>query len=307
MPLYSCLKCEFTTHLKSNYTRHLNTKKHKMWSKSSYASGAKGINDPEKPLLSSTQIHTKPHKNPDFPHKSTFCVEISENYGGKKEYSKNQNQKESLYECKSCGKQFKRADSLKRHLSQYCKKSDDIYKKLYLEQKKELEDQKQNLIEERKEFKKHIELLLTKVGNTNITNNIQLNSYGKEDMTHISDNMKTQLLASPYKMIPKMIEFVHFNDSKPENKNIILSNMRDNKVKIFSAGKWVYKDKEETLTDLIDGKYFILDNHYNMVSQKIPDYAKESYEKFRDYFDANEKALLSSIKKDCEMTLINNR
>ena len=168
--------------------------------------------------------------------------------------------------------------------------------------KKELEDQKQ--ISSEKEFKKHIELLQPSA--TLITNNIR-SIIRQEDMTHISDNMKTQLLASPYKMIPKMIEFVHFNDSKPENKNIILSNMRDNKVKIFSAGKWVYKDKEETLTDLIDGKYFILDNHYNMVSQKIPDYAKESYEKFRDYFDANEKALLSSIKKDCEMTLINNR
>ena len=116
-----------------------------MWSKSSYASGAKGINDPEKPLLSSTQIHQNHTKIPIFPQIHIFCVEISENYGGKKEYSKNQNQKEA-YTNVRVESSLKGADSLKRHLSQYCKKSDDIYKKLYLEQKKELEDQKQNLI-----------------------------------------------------------------------------------------------------------------------------------------------------------------
>ena len=106
-------------------------------------------------------------------------------------------------------------------------------------------------------------------------------------------------------MIPKMIEFVHFNDSKPENKNIILSNMRDNKVKIFSAGKWVYKDKEETLTDLIDGKYFIwiiTAIWCRRKSQITPNRMRSS-----GITLTHEKALLSSIKKDCEMTLINNR
>ena len=79
---------------------------------------------------------------------------------------------------------------------------------------------------ERKQYKKQIELLLTKVGNTTInttnTNNIQLNSYGNEDMSHISENYKTRLLNIPYGMIPKMIEAVHFNNEKPENKNIVL-------------------------------------------------------------------------------------
>ena len=64
-------------------------------------------------------------------------------------------------------------------------------------------------------------------------------------------------------MIPRMIEEVHFNDNKPENKNISLSNIRDNKVKIFSdKAVWIYKDKFETINDPVEGQYFILENFY---------------------------------------------
>ena len=90
-------------------------------------------------------------------------------------------------------------------------------------------------MKKKKYLYKQIEVLLTKVGNTTINNtqNIQLNNYGKEDMSHISDTLKTQLLKIPYGMIPKLIEAVHFSDEKPENKNIALTNKNDNKIKIF--------------------------------------------------------------------------
>ena len=112
---------------------------------------------------------------------------------------------------------------------------------------------------EKKISRKQIELLLTKVGNTTINNtqNIQLNDFGKEDLSHITDNLKTNLIKMPYGMIPKLIEEVHFNDQKPENKNIVLTNKNDNKIKIFTGSKQVYKNKNETIKDLVDGKYFI--------------------------------------------------
>ena len=45
-----------------------------------------------------------------------------------------------------------------------------------------------------------------------------MNSYGNEDMSHITDSLKTELIKIPYAMIPKMIEEVHFNDNKPKTK-----------------------------------------------------------------------------------------
>jgi len=164
---------------------------------------------------------------------------------------------------------------------------------------------------EKKELRKQIEILLTKVGNTtnniNNTQNIQLNSYGKEDLEHITDKMKTQLLKIPYGMIPKMIEAVHFNNDKPENNNIAFTNKRENKIKVYSGDKWIYKDKDEIIYDLIDGKYFILDNHYDSVVESLNMTTKTTYEKFRTFFDENDKILHDQLKKECEFVLLNNR
>ena len=108
---------------------------------------------------------------------------------------------------------------------------------------------------------KQTEKLIHKAGNHNVniqantnnvqtnntqTNNIKLNSYGEEDLSHITDLFKTNLLKMPHGMIPKMIEAVHFNDDKPENKNIKFTNKRDNKIKIFSNDKWI-QNKDETI------------------------------------------------------------
>lgn len=178
------------------------------------------------------------------------------------------------------------------------------YKELFLETKKQLQ-------EEKEEFKKQIELLLTKVGNTtnhiNNTQNIQLNSYGNEDLSHITDTLKTQMLKIPYGMIPKMIEAVHFNKEKPENKNIAFTNKKDNKIKIFCGNKWVYKDKDKTINDLIDGKYFILDSHYEDSNENMTLSSKTTYEQFRNFFDDKDKDLHDQLKKDCELLLLNNR
>ena len=168
---------------------------------------------------------------------------------------------------------------------------------------------KKQLEIEKKEFRKNIKLLLKKVGNTTINNtqNIQLNNYGNEDLSHITDTLKTQLIKMPFGMIPKMIEEVHFNDSKPENKNILLTNKNDNKLKIFTGNKWVYKNKNETINDLVDGKYFILDNHYNSICDSLNKFNKNNYTKFSSIYDIRDNKILEQLKNDCELILLNNR
>ena len=66
-----------------------------------------------------------------------------------------------------------------------------------------------------------------------------------------------------------MIEAVHFNEQKPENKNIAFTDKKDNRIKVCSNDKWIYKDKDDIINDLIDGKYFVLDNHYDKVCENL--------------------------------------
>ena len=101
---------------------------------------------------------------------------------------------------------------------------------------------------------------IKKVGDTNIQNNIIINTYGIEDLSHITDKIKDQLLKIPYCAIPKLIETIHFNDDMPQTKNIKYPNKKENILSVYEGDKWVYKDKIETINDLLVIKYNVLDD-----------------------------------------------
>ena len=163
---------------------------------------------------------------------------------------------------------------------------------------------------EKKELYKQVSKLLDKVGDTtNIQNNLIMNNYGKEDLSHITDSLKTNLLNMPYCAIPKMIEAIHFNDEKPENKNIVLPNKKDNLVKVFQGDKWVYKNKSETITDLVDSKYTIIDDHYEDLDsrEQVNPQVKTTFTKFRKFYEEGDAEMVEKLKRECELVLLNNR
>ena len=269
MPLYNCELCNYSTKFKADYKKHLNTKKHQG-----------KINGQNGKISILGDMSTNEHKMSTNEHKRA--------------------QNEHKYSCNYCETQFTTMANKRRHELHYCKNHDRKmdYQKLYKKAEKE-----------KKELYKKLDILLDKVGNTTINNtqNIQLNSYGQEDLAHITNNMMTDFVKLPYGMIPKMIEAVHFNEQKPENKNIAFTNKKDNRIKVYSNDKWIYKDKDDIINDLIDGKYFVLDNHYDKVCENLNMNCQHSYEKFRTFFDEKDKILHDQLKKECEMVLLNNR
>ena len=261
MPLYSCEFCNVSTKILTHHKRHLKTSKH---NRKLEENRQKSQKEPQK-------SQKEPQKSQKEPQKSQLISEFI---------------------CIHCNEQFSSYANKRRHELHRCLENDDLnYKKLYKKAEKE-----------KSELYKKIGKLLDKVGNTtniqtntsNTTQNIQLNNYGREDMSHITDNLKTQLLKIPYAMIPKMIEAVHFNKNKPENKNIVIPNKNDNKLKIYKDNKLVYKNKLETINDLVDGKYFILDTHYDIAINNDNDlspFVKMNYLKFRKFYDEGDKNL----------------
>ena len=337
MPTYNCDRCNFSTKIKTHYNRHLNTPKHinnhTQIKTNKVIQQKKSIKVPYNLTIFD---HFRQNFDPNLTIFNSNILDNSEknninkhNNGGKnidnltdldKEKSKN------IFICELCKKSLSTKGHLKRHLKYNCQKikinsnfGDNKLVKNTKEYKNETEILKDLLIEQKKMFNKErkelysqIDKLLDKVGNTtniqsNIKNTINLNSYGSEDLSHITDILKKELIKIPYEMIPKMIEAVHFNDNKPENRNISLSNIRDNKVKIYSEKGWIYKDKIETINDLVEGKYFILENFYETNTNYLENNNKKNYIKFREYFNSEDKELVSSLKKKCELVLFNNR
>tara|TARA_B100000767_G_scaffold264444_1_gene279339 strand:+ start:394 stop:1278 length:885 start_codon:yes stop_codon:yes gene_type:complete len=207
---------------------------------------------------------------------------------------------ENKYVCDCCFNSFKTHASMRRHELHFCK--DRLSKEDMAKEIRKLNKEKDKLY-------KQIDELIQKVGDTtnNVQNNIILNNYGSENINHLTDAIKSAFLSIPYGAIPKMIKSVHFNDEVPENKNIKLPNKNDSLVKIYKNNEWIYKDRNETINDLIGNKYYILDEHYDKVEGELPITIKSRFSSFKENVDDKDKEILKNLKKECNLVLLNNR
>jgi hypothetical protein len=269
MPLYKCEFCNYSTKLKGQLSRHKNTKKHQeKILELENASKEQGV-----------MRQNDPKMTPNDPKMTPNDLKMTPKFA-----------------CDFCAKKFTTKAHKRRHELNSCKDNEGImYKKI------------KTLEKEKKELYKKIDELIEKVGDTNIQNNILIQSYGNEDLSHLTHEIKSELLKLPYGAIPKMIEMVHFNDKMPQNKNIKYPNKKENVLKVFQDNKWVSKDKKETISDLIDSKCFILDEHYETTEEELPIITKKSFTNFKKVYDEGDEEFVKCLKKECDLVLLNNR
>ena len=290
---YECKICNYKTTILTHYNKHLNTKKHK---KNQEKYGVKPVDQ--------LKIEQKTDK------KGTFGQKKGQKTDSKRTFSS----KKVINVCKYCEKEFSSRQTLLRHEKKYCKHKEDLTTKLDIQAEiiERLEEERREYKMEKEKLYKQIEELIKKAGNTTIhhgstiTNNtINLNSYGKEDLSHITESFKTQLIKGPFGMIPKMIEAVHFNDKKPENKNISLSNMNGKYISVYKDGKWMYCNKNDVMDELMETNYYILDSHYEGNDGVLNETQKKRYEKFQDKYGDGD--LEKNTKEEINLIFLNGK
>ena len=151
--------------------------------------------------------------------------------------------------------------------------------------------------------------MIEKTGDTyNIeqqNNQINLNNFGQEDVSHITDKFMQKLLSIPYAGVQKLIEKVHFNKKKPENKNIALTNKKEKMIKIYKNNKWKYKNRKEILDEIINTNYTRIDDfYYEKGKNKLNLNHNNIYLEFQGKFEDQDTNLHDKIKEDCEMILL---
>jgi hypothetical protein len=297
MVLYICECCNFESQLLGNYNRHLKTRKHKI--NNTFFTEK---NDFQKRNEKESKRAKKSQKEPKRAKKS------------QKEPKKSNENWELNLNCKFCDKSFKTYANKRRHELHRCDLNISLMiKKERDEHKKQLEINNQ----EKEKLYDYIEKLLEKQGNiTNTTinidkqlnqsNTINLNNYGCEDLSHITDSMKMNFIKLPYSMVQNMIEHVHFNNEKPENKNIALTNKKEKMIKVFKDNKWRYKDKSETLDELIQINYGRLDDYFEKEGNRMSVIHKSRYKNYQDKFDNQDINLMNMIMKDTEMIVLSD-
>lgn len=284
MVIYKCEICNFTSNIKTHYSRHLQTKKHTLNEKKQ---GEKK-NTKHKRAQTSLKCAQTEHK---------ACTKYTQMCT---------NPEKSIFFCKFCNKSFKHKQSMLRHIRLYCK------------EKKELDESKElkNIIMiQSKQIEKLLENQNNQINNTlnnndnsnnKTINNIQINNYGEENLEMLTDEFKIDCVRHPYYALVRIIEKIHFNDEYPENKNIRLLNKRDNKIQIRDNGKWFYKNKEDTIRFALDDSNEKLEQFYNEKNKQFRKLIRLSCKEIIKNVQESDKELLIDLYKEMDLVLFNN-
>ena len=264
------------------------------------------------------ELDTKTSINPHFlpPEPSFSSVNISTKL----------NDSSKVYKCEFCHKTFGRLDNLKRHVEKVCKEKDkkDKTKQEENDLFKQIMDQKDEEIKLYKEemtlMRKQIELLMTKIGNTNIetqnnnntTNNItniQINGWGEEDRTHLTDKFYRFCYDRPFTSIQRVIEAVFFNPNCPKNWNIMIKDDKSSKALVYNREKdaWLKKETNGVLEDLMHIGYSMLDENFDKQrdANKLTDRLIEKFTNFQDVYAKGDKQYEKRLATEIKELLIN--
>jgi hypothetical protein len=151
----------------------------------------------------------------------------------------------------------------------------------------------------------------TNINTQNIThnqqnNNINIVSFGKEDLSFISDQLCTYFLDRGFKSVPRLIEYVHFNEKFPQFHNIYFSNLRQNLLMVFKENLWKMVDRNDAIEQLIDDKLEFLTDKFEELQGSLKESVKKKFNRFLDEHENNFE-VNKQLKKDIKLLLYNGR
>tara|TARA_Y100000768_G_scaffold387694_1_gene379884 strand:- start:14889 stop:15812 length:924 start_codon:yes stop_codon:yes gene_type:complete len=306
MVLYVCFRCNYNTTHKNSFKNHLNRKficnpileDISIESIKLFYGFIKNENTNNDELQNHSKILqiTPNHSNPFTPNNSIFTPNNSIFTPNNSKIDQSENHENR---CEYCKKTYSRKDNLTKHLKR-CKKKQIIEENNLYEKEKFLE-----MKQELEELKKNKNTNLTNITNNKVIN-INLNNYGSENVDYINKKELTRLLTGAFHAIPKLVENIHFNPEHPENHNIKITNKKEPYIKVRKDNKWQLQDKKETLENLVDDKYYILEDHFgDLDDNTLKAHTKAMIEKFIDRFNSDEE-LQKTIQRKVEMVILNN-
>ena len=237
--------------------------------------------------------------------------------------------------CNNCDKVYKSKKTLNTHkvlcienntglvlkletlTDKYNKKLKDL--KLKMNLIKELETKNKELNKLNKLKDRQINKLINTnnitnniTNNNNIVNNINVLNFSETDLTGITEKILRYCIGNYTRnCVPKLIQYIHFNDDKPENHNIYISNINNNYIMIRENDKWICKNRDSEIFNLIIKYEDLLNEELDNLKEsgiKCSSLQKlyDNYlEKTNDTSTTN--IHLNYVKKELELTLYNNR
>ena len=115
----------------------------------------------------------------------------------------------------------------------------------------------------------------------NTVNNINIVKFGTEDIASIlSQSEILKILNRKMCSLEESIKAIHFNDNRPEFKNIYITNLKDQYAYIFDGTKFIAGLKSDILGELVDNHVENIEYSTDEYRNKLPPKTIEVLDKF---------------------------
>ena len=137
------------------------------------------------------------------------------------------------------------------------------------------------------------------------TNNVTINVYGKENLSHITDNQYIQIMNRVFMCLKDYIVKKYFSDEMKENANVYSSDFKSRYLQVFDqASQWMLRDKKEIIDQMYNVNCEELASKYIDLQAEIK-LKNPKFEKFMD--ECEDEEIRSAIHEDIKKTLFNER
>ena len=152
------------------------------------------------------------------------------------------------------------------------------------------------------EFKEPVTINITQ----NITQNINIVLPHNKTIVNLTDADYYEIVGRYIMSIPKMIEKIHFNEQRPENHNIYISNIKNKYAMLYDGSDWILENRDTTIHNLIIDNETRIEDWVSQeeISQKYPT-AMARFEKYLSMKEKDEN--LARIKDEILLMLYNKR
>uniref|UniRef100_A0A6C0HW88 C2H2-type domain-containing protein n=1 Tax=viral metagenome TaxID=1070528 RepID=A0A6C0HW88_9ZZZZ len=140
------------------------------------------------------------------------------------------------------------------------------------------------------------------INNGTINNTINIIKFGDEKFEEI---LKEQDIFKLFKhkrlILEESIKAIHFNDERPEYKNIYITNLKSEFAYIYNGTKFIAVYKNEIIKDLIDNHMTFIEESMENYKTKISNEKYKELQKFIELMDDEETEFINNeLKKTYE-------
>ena len=140
----------------------------------------------------------------------------------------------------------------------------------------------------------------------NIINPFKINSFGQEDVGHISRDDYIKYMSTYFRGFLALIENIHFNKNVPENHNVYISNINSKYAIVYENSQWKLKDRDEVIDKIKSDKFNFLDKKVEEMNDELDTKTKHKFQDFRNKLIEFEESDINT-QKDIKLMLYNNR